>query len=122
MAARVPVQSQEERVQVPPVDIYETAEGIVLMADLPGVSARTLEIRVEQEVLTIEGSLDLEMPEELKPLYAEVQASRYRRRFTLSPELDTDKIEARLSQGVLTLSIPKREELRPKKIEVKVVE
>ena len=123
MADREAQQTErQERVLVQPVDVYETSEGITLVADLPGVSAQTIDIRVEQDVLTIEGTVDLDMPENLRPLYAEVQASRYRRSFTLSPELETDKIDAKLSRGVLTLFIPKREELRPRKIEVKVIE
>ncbi len=122
MADSVLMRRTAERTLVPPVDIYETAEGITLIADLPGVSPKTLDIRIEQDRLTIEGTVDLEMPENLKPLYAEVHSSRYYRSFTLSPELNPEKVDAKLRHGVLTLSIPKREEFKPKRIEVKVAE
>lgn len=105
---------------IPAVDIFEDGHGITLRADLPGVSRDRLDIQVEDDTLTIAGDAAIEMPEGMKPLYADVRATRYRRRFTLSRELATDRISAQLTDGVLTLTIPKREELRPRKIEVSV--
>lgn len=103
---------------IPAVDIIEDGHGITLYADLPGVSRDRLDLQVEDDTLTITGDATIEMPEGMKPLYADVRATRYRRRFTLSRELASDRISAQLNDGVLTVTIPKREELRPRKIEV----
>jgi len=102
----------------PDVDIYEDAEGISLRADMPGVSRDRLDIQVNKDALTIEGEAKIDMPEGMEALYADVQSTRYRRSFALSGELDTEKIEARLKDGVLNLHIPKRAEAKPRKIEV----
>ncbi len=103
---------------IPAVDIFEDSHGITLCADLPGVTRDRLDIQVEDDTLTIEAEAAIEMPEGMKPLYADVRATRYRRRFTLSRELASDRISAQMNDGVLTVTIPKREELRPRKIEV----
>jgi len=87
----------------PPVDIYEDAEGITLLADMPGVSAERLNIQIDKDTLVIEGESKLDMPEGINPLYADIRASRYRRSFALSSELDTDNIDASLKDGVLNL-------------------
>lgn len=104
----------------PPVDISEDADGISLVADLPGVSRDRLNIHVDRDTLTIEGEARLDMAEDMKPLYADVRSTRYRRSFALSSELDTNNIEAQLKDGVLNLRIHKRPESRPRKIEVAV--
>jgi HSP20 family protein len=109
-----------ETVLRPPVDIYEDAEGITLLADMPGVSRERLNIEVDKEVLLVEGDAEISMPEKMEPLYADVRSTRYRRSFGLSGELDTGGIEASLKDGVLSLRIPKRAEVRPRKIEVNV--
>lgn len=114
-------QRQEaEPVLSPPVDIRETPDGITLMADMPGVSRDGLEIRVDGNTLLIEGEARLDLPEGIQPLYADVRATRYRRSFGLSSELDAGNIDASLINGVLTLRIPKRAEFQPRKIEVRV--
>lgn len=102
----------------PNVDIYEDSEGIYLCADMPGVSHDRLEIEVNKDALTIEGEARIDMPEEMEALYADVRSTRYRRSFVLSAELDTEKIDAGLKDGVLTVHIPKRAEAKPRKIEV----
>lgn len=104
----------------PPVNIFENAEGITLEADMPGVSKDRLQLQVDQDSLLIEGDLQVTMPEALEALYADVRATRYSRSFALSRELDTDNIDASLKDGVLTLHIPKRAEVRPRKVEVRV--
>jgi HSP20 family molecular chaperone IbpA len=115
------VQSAERQVVLnPPVDIYEDADGITLMADMPGVSKDRLNIEVDKRTLLIEGDAHLEMPEGIQALYADIRSTRYHRSFSLSPELETNNIDASLKDGVLTLKIPKRAELRPRKIEVRV--
>ena len=102
----------------PPVDIYEDGEGITLLADLPGVSKERLSMRVENQSLVIEGQVQFDLPEKAEALYADVRSSAYRRSFALSAELETEKIEANLKDGVLTVRIPKRAELRARRIEI----
>jgi HSP20 family protein len=115
------VQKPERQIVLnPPVDIYEDAEGITLVADMPGVSKERLNIEVDKNGLLIEGDAHFEMPEGIKALYADVRSTRYRRSFSLSPELESNNIDATLKDGVLTVKIPKRAELRPRKIEVRV--
>lgn len=105
----------------PPVDIVEDADGISLTADLPGVSKDGLGVRVDSNTLTIEGEAKFDVPAELESLYAEIRSVRYQRSFTLSRELDADKIDAELKNGVLKLRIPKHEKSKPRRIEVKTV-
>jgi HSP20 family molecular chaperone IbpA len=112
-------QREAEVALQPPVDIYEDAQGITLIADMPGVSRERLHIEVDKEMLLIEGDAQIDISEGTEALYADVQATRYRRGFTLSGELDVDQCEANLKDGILTLKIPKREEVRPRKIEVR---
>lgn len=102
----------------PPVDIWEDKEGITLCADMPGVSKDRLNLRIDGTNLIVEGQVQFELPENAEALYADVRSSLYRRSFSLSGELETGKIEASLKDGVLTVRIPKRTELRPRKIEV----
>jgi len=102
----------------PPVDIWEDKDGITLCADMPGVSKDRLNLRIDGNNLVVEGQVRLELPENAEALYADVRSSLYRRTFSLSGELESGKIEASLKNGVLTVRIPKRAELRPRRIEV----
>lgn len=104
---------------VPLVDVTEDDAGITLVADLPGATRETLSLNVDGDTLTIEAPISLEEPGELRAVYAEVRSGRYRRSFTLSRELDSGRIEASLRDGVLTLRLPKLEEARPRRIEVR---
>jgi HSP20 family protein len=103
----------------PAVDIFEDNEGITLCADMPGVSKERLNVRVDRDSLVIEGEIEIELPAGMDALHAEVRSTHYQRRFALSDELEADKIDAKLKDGVLTVRIPKRAELRPRRIEVK---
>ena len=94
------------------------SEGITLRADMPGVSKDGLNLRVEGNSLLLEGTIGLAPQEKMTALYADVRSTIYRRQFVLSGELETGKIEANLQNGVLTIQIPKRAELRPRRIEV----
>jgi len=105
---------------VPPADVLEDSDGITLRLDVPGVSKDRLIVQADATTLLIEGEVQITMPQGMEALSAEIQSTFYRRRFTLSGELDTERIVANISHGVLTVSIPKRAELRPRKIEVKV--
>ena len=103
-----------------PVDIFEDAEGITLFADMAGVSKEHLNLEVVNDSLLVEGEIDIDMPEDMEALYADVHLTRYRRSFGLSGELETGEIDATLKDGVLRVRIPKRAEARPRKIEVRV--
>lgn len=104
----------------PPVDVIEDAGGITLYADLPGVARENLSLQVEAATLTIEAESNLTVPEGLKTSHTEVGLGRFRRVFTLSKELDTEKVSAELAQGVLKLRIPKAEHAKPRRINVDV--
>ena len=109
-----------EATLLPPVDVIEDASGITLYADLPGVSKEALHLQVEADTLTIEGAMSLTMPAGLESTHVEVGAPRYRRVFTLSKELDADKVAAEFDQGVLKLRIPKATHAQPRRIDVRV--
>jgi HSP20 family protein len=113
-------QSVPKQVLAPAVDIAESESGITLFADLPGVSKDRLAIKVDGDNLTIEGQAQIDVPENIELLHSEVRSPFFRRSFTLSRDLDPGKIEATLRNGVLQMHIPKSEEARPKRIEVKV--
>ncbi len=104
----------------PPVDVIEDATGITLYADLPGVPREKLNLQVEGDTLTIEAELGLDVPPGLASTHAEVQLARYRRVFTLSKELDAEKVNAELQHGVLRLRIPKAEHAQPRKVQVQI--
>ena len=112
--------SRAEAALLPPVDVIEDAAGITLYADLPGVPRDKLNLRVEADQLDIEAEMVLPVPEGMQPSHAEVTLSRYRRTFTLSKELDADKVSAELAQGVLRVRIPKAAHAQPRRIEVQV--
>jgi HSP20 family molecular chaperone IbpA len=111
---------QSARTMRPPVDIFEDETGITVQADMPGVSRDRLEVHIDNDTLSIEGRADIAMPEGMEALYADIRSTHYQRNFSLSRELDGDKVDASLKDGVLTLRIPKREQFQPHKIEVRV--
>lgn len=103
---------------MPAVDVFENQHGITLLADMPGVSKDKLDIQVEADTLTIEGEVALDLPQDMEASHVDVELSRYRRVFTLSKELDADKVSADLKHGVLTLRIPKAAHAQPRRIAV----
>lgn len=119
-APQTPV-SREREVEtlLPPVDIFEDGNALHLVADMPGVTPESLHIEVDNNVLSLEGEVRLEMPEGLTAIYAEVRAQRYARRFTLSHEIDAEAIQARIDKGVVDLVLPRKETHRRRRIEVK---
>jgi HSP20 family molecular chaperone IbpA len=119
-ARDVQTRNEPEAALRPPVDIYEDARGIILKADLPGVSRDRLNIQVDKDTLAIEAQASIDVPENMEALYADLRATHFRRSFTLSHELEAEQISAQMKDGVLTLRIPKRAELQPRKIEVSV--
>lgn len=102
---------------LPLVDIYETEEAMTVVADLPGVSKEDLDVDIREGVLTLTGLVN--SPESrLEPVYTEYGIGGYTRKFTLGDSIDQTKIEAVLQDGVLTLTLPKSDRLRPRKISV----
>jgi len=108
-----------ERYVAPPVDIYETPDGLVVLADVPGVAQEALEVRVDHNVLTMRGQARHVLPGEVT--YREYDLSNFFRQFELSDKVDQSHITADLKSGVLTLHVPKAEEATPRQIEVRVV-
>jgi HSP20 family protein len=105
---------------VPAVDIYEDSLGITLLADMPGVSREHLEVRVQDGTLFLEGEVNLPSPAELRLQHLELREPRFARAFALSQDFDTTKIDASLTDGVLKLTIPRRDEARPRRIDVRI--
>ena len=102
-----------------PVDIFEDETGITVLADMPGVSKERLDVQIDNNTLSIQGTTEIAMPDGMEALYADVRSTRYQRSFALSSELDGGKADASLKDGVLALRIPKREEHKALKIEVR---
>ena len=102
----------------PPVDIYESSDAIVLVADMPGVTPDGLDVNLEADQLTVEGRVRPDEYQGLKPLHVEYGVGGYFRRFTLGEHIDRDGIEAQLRNGVLELRLPKAERARTRKITV----
>ena len=109
---------ENEPVYVPRVDIRESAESFVVVADMPGVDEKSVEATVQNRVLTIEGWTKIEKPQGHEELGREFGAGRFRRDFTLPDAVDPDRIQARVKNGVLTVSIPKKDEVKARKIQV----
>lgn len=115
---QTPLPARDKEHLMPRVDIREDGEAVVLVADMPGVSRDGVSIEVHDGVLSIEGEMALSIPDGMASLYAEYKASGYARRFTLSPELDTDAIVANMEHGQLTIRLPRRASHQPRRIEV----
>lgn len=105
---------------IPAVDVTEDADGITVVADLPGVPKDRLRIEVEGTTLVIEGEIVVAVPEGMQANHAEVGLPRYRRVFALSKELDAANVSAELRHGVLRLRIPKAAHARTRRIDVQV--
>ena len=110
-------------VWAPPVDVFETPESIVLKADLPDVKKDDVDISIENGTLTLKGERKMEKETKEKNFYRmERSYGTFTRSFTLPPTVDSEKVGAAFENGVLTLTLPKREESKPKQIKVKVTE
>lgn len=105
--------------QTPLIDIHEGPDGLVLEADLPGVSEKTLVIQLDDNVLSLQAQVEPGSPEGARLIHAEFPAGAYYRSFILSDEVDRGQITAELRQGVLRLTLPRAERARTRRIEVK---
>ena len=109
------------RTWAPPVDIYENGDNLVLKAELPGVDPKEVEIRVEDNTLYLKGERKFEK-EVKEENYHRVERSygAFTRTFSLPNTIDSDKVQAEYKDGVLTLTMPKKEEAKPKTIKINV--
>jgi HSP20 family molecular chaperone IbpA len=115
-------QKQEETVPgrafIAMADIYETDEALTVVLEMPGVDKSNVEIGIEDDVLSVEGKIDFAKYHGLTPIYTEYPVGHYRRGFSLSNRIDQSKISADMSDGVLTITLPKVEEVKPRRINV----
>jgi len=103
---------------VPDVDICEDSERVLLVADMPGVDQSSVDVTVENGVLTIEGRARVEGPQGYELVGQEYGVGKYRRDFTLSEAVSAEGIKAQMQKGVLEVTIPKREEVKTRKIKI----
>jgi HSP20 family protein len=112
--------NNEEYVLVPPVDIYETENELVIKAEMPGVNKEGVNVTLDNNELEISGKINGNLPDKENLKYSEFNLYNYHRKFNVGEIIDRNTLSASLENGILTLTLPKREEVKPKKIEVKV--
>ena len=114
------VRSEPQVVFTPPIDIFETDDGLVLLADLPGVSGDTLELQVQDNKLTLFGRVAAPAPENARLIHQEYRVADFLRSFILSDEVDHEQIEAKLNNGVLEVTLPRAAKAEPRRIQVRI--
>ena len=107
------------RAFMPNADIFETKDDLTVVLEMPGVDRDNINISVENGVLTVEGTINFGKYEGLQPVYSEYNVGPFRRSFRISSRIDQDNINAEMSDGVITLVLPKVEEAKPRRIEVR---
>ncbi|RLD11484.1 Hsp20/alpha crystallin family protein [candidate division KSB1 bacterium] len=112
--------THDRNVFIPVVDIYETNDEIILMAEMPGVDEKSIDVTLDNDILTIRGRAADESPEGYELVYSEYEVGDFERSFSINESIDADKIEAQYTNGVLTVKLPKAEPAKAKKIEVKI--
>jgi HSP20 family protein len=112
-------QTRPGRHYVPNVNIYEFDQSLKLLADMPGVKEKDVNVTLKDGVLTILGQVGTDMYAGLRPMYTEYNVGNYYREFALNEDIDESKIRATLRSGVLELELPKKEKARPRQIEVR---
>ena len=106
------------RYYVPDTDIYETEDALEVVMEVPGVDRKDIDIRLEEDVLRVEARIDTAKYEGMEPLYTEYNVGHFARRFALSHMIDQQQIGAALSDGVLTLTLKKVQQAKPRRIEI----
>ena len=106
------------RVFVPVADIFETDQALTVILEMPGVRKNSVDVTVENDVLTIGGRVDFSDYDGLQPLYTEYNVGNYARSFQLSSKIEQGRINAELKDGIMTLVLPKAEKAKPRKINV----
>jgi HSP20 family molecular chaperone IbpA len=107
------------RFYVPYTDVYETDDALTLVIEMPGVDRKDIEVSLESDVLRVQGNIDFSKYERMQPVYTEYNVGHYTRSFALSSKVDQQQINAELEDGVLTLTLPKAAEARPRRIAIK---
>jgi HSP20 family protein len=107
------------RAFMPNADIFETDDALTVVLEIPGVDRDNVDVSVENGVLTVEGKINFGKYEGLQPVYSEYNVGPFRRSFRISSRIDQDKINAEMRDGVITLVLPKAEEAKPRRIEVR---
>lgn len=107
-----------DRVFQPTTDIHETDRALTVVMEMPGVDKSNLEINVENDVLSVTGRIDFSHYQKLQPVYTEYNIGHYRRSFNISSRIEREKITAEMKDGVLTLTLPKAEQAKSRKIAV----
>ena len=107
------------RAFMPNADIFDTEDALTVVLEMPGVDRDNINISIENGVLTVEGKINFGKYEGLQPVYSEYNVGPYRRSFRISSRIDQDKISAEMHDGVITLMLPKAEEAKPRRIEVR---
>jgi HSP20 family protein len=106
------------RAFVPVTDIFETAEALTVVLEMPGVDRNSMQASVEDDVVTIEGRIEFKKYDGMRPLYTEYNVGHYARSFEISNKIDQSKITAEMRDGVVTIVLPKAEQAKPRRIEV----
>ncbi len=113
-----PTQTVHRRVLRPLADIVEFSDRYQIVADLPGVAEHDVDISLDRNVLTIRATTSVAKPEDMRAVWREYDEADYERRFTLGHGIDSERIEATMRNGVLTLILPKSEQQQPRRINV----
>ena len=103
---------------VPLTDIIETEKSLIVTMDMPGVKKESINVKLEDNILEVDSQIDHSPYNDLNPVYTEYNVGHFTRKFTVSNDIDTGKIDANLSDGVLTLTLPKAPEAQPRRIKV----
>jgi HSP20 family molecular chaperone IbpA len=106
------------RFYVPNTDIFETEHALTVIMEMPGVERENIDVGIEKDVLQIEGRIDFSKYAEMEPVYTEYNIGHYTRKFSLSSKIDRERITAEMADGVLTLTLPKAEESKPRRIRI----
>lgn len=106
------------RTFMPTADIFEAEHALTVVLEMPGVDKSNVDISVEGDILTIDGRLDFSKYEDMQPVYTEYNVGHYRRSFSLSNRIEQSKISAEMKDGVVTVTLPKAEEARPRRITI----
>ena len=107
-----------EKVFIPEVDIFEKQDLLLIQANMPGTTKNTVEVNLHKNTLTIKGNIKPQEYEGLRPIYSEYNVGNYERTFEIGSQIQQDKIEATVNNGVLSLVLPKTEKAQPRSIQV----
>ena len=103
---------------LPVTDIFETDQALTVTLEMPGVDKNSVDVRVENDVLSIEGQVNLSKYQGLAPLYIEYNVGHYARSFQLSSKIEQDGITAEFKDGIMTVMLPKAEKAKPRRVAV----